>query len=117
MLFTISLVFLFIMKIRFPTSTPINRIIATRYSAEVLHTFRKYEQIITKQTKATLDLKFLHACVAYNVFPKFLKFKLYKASLENTNEYRKFQQKLLENEIKQKKQLCDKLTNDANNIQ
>ena len=47
-----------------------------------------------------LDLQYLTACKAYSIIPNFLRFKLYKALLTNTEAYRDFQRKLLDDECK-----------------
>ena len=116
MFYIATLVLLFILKIRFPRSTSIARIITERYGAATLQLFRKYEQSSRKLTKVKLDYKFLHSCLAYNVFPKFLKFKLYKESLHNTDQYRKFQRNLLEKEMICKKRQIDQLSDEVTNI-
>ena len=56
-----------------------------------------------KKAKCDLDIKFLHTCKCFDVFPKFLRFKLYKKSLQNSKLYRTWQSALLEQEIKYKK--------------
>lgn len=66
-----------------------------------------------KKEKANLDLKFLLTCKTYNIFPKFLRFKLYKKSLHNRAFYRSWQNQLLDEEIKFKKRRVLELKNDC----
>ena len=101
-MFITAYVLLFILKIRFPTSSPISHSIRRRYGPRALEAFRKYEQAIKRHEKANLDKNFLHSCKAYNISPKFLCFKLYKQSLINSSKYKEFQATLLDQEIESK---------------
>ena len=101
-MFVTAIVLLFILKIRYPASVPISDCICRRYGPETLRAFRKYEHNLKRHEKALLDSKFLHSCKSYNIFPKFLQFKLYKKSLHNSDAYKEFQGKLLDQEIKAK---------------
>ena len=56
-----------------------------------------------KKVKCVEDLSFLTSCKAFGIFPKFLRFKLYKRTLHGSKLYRNFQSQLLDNEIKEKK--------------
>ena len=40
-----------------------------------------------KLSKAKLDIEFLKTCKTYNIFPKFLRLKLYKKSLPTFNSH------------------------------
>jgi hypothetical protein len=71
--------------------------------------FRSYERDARKLQKSILDLGFLTACKAYNVFPKFLSFKLYRESLRSTGFYRSWQGQLLDLEIELKNKHIDDL--------
>ena len=55
--------------------------------------------------KVTLDVQFLRKCAVYEVFPKFLRFKLYNRRLENAEFYRQWQKQLLLKEISEKERL------------
>ena len=55
-----------------------------------------------KLSKAELDLEFLKTCKTYDIYPKFLRFKLYKKSLHSSTTYKKFQSELLDNELRLK---------------
>ena len=107
------LVFLFILKLRFPASVPISHTIRGRYGPAVLTTYRRYETNYKKLEKAKLDLHFLNACIRCECIPKFLKFKLYKHSLQNTSLYRSWQKKLLQLEIEDKQNTLNNLKNQS----
>ena len=47
-----------------------------------------------KLRKAELDVEFLKTCKTYDIFPKFLRFKLYKKYLHSSNAYKAFQYQL-----------------------
>ena len=64
-----------------------------------------------KKVKCKEDLAFLISCKTFAIFPKFLRFKLYKRTLQSTNLYRHFQNQLLDNEIKEKKRRISALCN------
>ena len=81
----VSLVILFILKLRFPRNRPLSDIIVNRYGRPTLQNFRKYESRSYKLRKAEADRTFLILCKSYNVVPRFMKFKLYKRIVCNTN--------------------------------
>ena len=51
-----------------------------------------------KLSKSDLDVEFLKACKTYDIFPKFLRFKLYRPSLRTSEAYN-FQGELLDIEL------------------
>ena len=63
----------------------------------------KYRNLSRNKCKCELDLEFLSKCKTYYVFPKFLRFKLYKRCLQTSSLYKSWQSKLLINEIDCKK--------------
>ena len=102
-------VILFILKLKFPSNRPISNIITQRYGHNTLLLFRKWEREHLKHEKAKCQLIFLNKCKTYNTFPKFLYFKLYNKNLHNSDLYKKFQHKLLTNEIALKKRNINRL--------
>ena len=68
---------------------------------------------LSKLQKAELDNRFLHACKRYNMFPKILRFKLYKQRLHNTQMYSEFQEKLLQHELSAKRKIIDLLSSNV----
>ena len=113
-------VYLFLTKLRFPRYIPLSSIIVNRYSHSTLKIFRQYEKSVYKQEKCTQDMVFLRKCKIYNVMPKFLYFKLYNKKLHNSEMYKRWQNKLLNNEINNKnkhyKRLCEQTTNLSANL-
>ena len=69
-----------------------------------------FTALLKKREKCNLDLEFLLTCKTYDIFPRFLRFKLYKKSLQSTRLYKSWQQKLLEDEIKFKRRRYAELT-------
>ena len=94
------LIALFIIKIRFPKGTPISTIIERRYGRETLTIFRQTERLSEQVIRTNQHIAFLNSCKVYNLTPKFLRFKLYNKKLQHNEEYRTYQRKLLDNEIK-----------------
>ena len=80
-----------------------------KYGSNCLVSYHRWTNISRKCKKAELDLEFLQKCKIYHVVPKFLRFKLYRKSLKSANFYRKWQNKLLTNELNLKKSSCHKL--------
>ena len=96
------LALLFIIKLRkVPDNLP--NYIRTLYGEQGYKKFRNYGNTHKKLAKASLDIEFLNKCKVYNVILKFLHFKLYKKCLISAAFHKKWQSKLLINEIKSKK--------------
>lgn len=112
-----ALVFLFLFKLRFPSGTPISRIIENRYGRQGVLRFRRLDKISIKLKKNECDLQFLNLCKAYNTIPKFLNFKLYKRGLLNSKLYKKWQFKLLNTEINAKKKVIQKLKDEVSKLE
>ena len=96
---TIGLVFLFIIRIRFPRGKSIADIIRNRYGEAFVKKMRRFEKC---DFKCHLDLRFLLDCKKNGVISKFLRFKLANRHLNNSHVYRKCQLRLLEEETKSK---------------
>ena len=99
---TSVLAIIFAIKLWSKSGKPIEHI-KSHYGSEALGLLRKYTNNVNKVTRCELDLIFLESCKAYDVTPKFLKFKLYKKSLNSASFYKKWQDKLMLLEIKSKK--------------
>jgi hypothetical protein len=102
-----------IMHIFFYNTEPIQQYIRRKYDASVLTSHRQLESKIRKWKKAELDLNFLLTCKLNNVTPHFLKFKIYKRSLYNSDFYHDAVLSLLNHEISCKEKLKIRLQNDA----
>lgn len=98
-MFIFSLVYLFIIKLRFPRKYTLTQIIRKRYGDETLKLFRNCEKSEKKTRKVNCDIDFLKKCRNQGLIPKFLKFKLYNFQLTRNRDYINFQEKLLKKEI------------------
>ena len=98
-MFIISLVLLFILKLRFPSTQPIAGTIRNKYGTQALQSFRKVENIWRKRDKTMCDIDFLKICYNSNTIPKFLRIKVYKRHLQHTTHVNALQRKLLEDEL------------------
>ena len=110
-----TLALLFILRLRFPTSTPIIENITRRYGANAANLYKSFFASSRKLTKVELDIKFLNSCIAHKITPKFLKFKLYRSDLHSTDLYHKFQTDLLEREYFEKLSTLRKLEHEVDN--
>ena len=109
MIFAISLVFIFLTKVRFPSRLSIAEVLKKRYGDRTLKLDRKFEKTDIKHKRALLGLHFLKICEDHNVTPKFLRFKVANSSLRPSYMYRRCQRKLLRGEIYNKKLAASKL--------
>ena len=103
MFYAVTLVLLFLLKIRFPKNRAISQILSSRYGASTLKVFRNLERLRQQHEKIKLDLEFLESCHSYDILPKFLRIRLYRRPLERTPLCNSFQRKLLLNEIRFKR--------------
>ena len=103
MIITSVLCFFFLIKLRLRGRLNGFEYFNKRYGQDGLRYFRNFFNNSLKLEKQKHDLDFLTKCKIYNVFPKFLRFKLYKRSLHGSTFYKSWQAKLLINEIKFKK--------------
>lgn len=110
------LVILFIIKIRFCSSSSVSKILSERYGIGGLNLFRKFEKTFKKLQKFKLDLIFLETCQINNTIPKYLNFRLYRRSLEETTFYSNWQTHLLNLEITSKKQSICSLSSELISI-
>ena len=99
-----TLVFLFLARLRFPSSKS-PKIIKDRYGESVLKLVRKFERTDLRCRKAELDLSFLKYCFENSLTPKFLRFKVSNRSLKSPDAYRQCQIRLLKEEISNKKSI------------
>ncbi len=99
----LNLVFLFIIRCRFPAYKSIPCIIRGRYDAEALKLLRKSEKLDLKLQKAKLDLEFLCNCQDDGLIPHFLNFRLANSRLRHSDAYVPAQRRFLSAEIKTKR--------------
>ena len=106
---TIFLCLAFIVNLRTSSIKNIYDYIKQKYGHDVIKILHKLFNTTRKYEKAKLDHDFLCTCKTYNVFPKFLRFKLYKKNLNHSTFYRSWQTKLLNYEINCKNSTVQKL--------
>jgi hypothetical protein len=90
----------------------LHSIIRNTYGEEAHKLYRKYENTSRKLEKTKLDYNFYCKCKVYNIMPKFLRFKLFRRALQDSNFYKTCQVKLLTREINDKKKRIAALTSD-----
>ena len=93
----------FILRLRFGRTATVQDVIHRNHGQETLSGFRRFFDANKKKAKCELDLEFLVKCKTYEIFPKFLRFKLHKKCLHNKKFYKSWQTKLLNEEIKCKR--------------
>src|SRR5215469_13111940 len=92
-------VLLFIYKLKFHKPINFYNYIRSKYGQDGIKNIRTKEKLTKKLKKIELDIDFLNKCKAYNVIPKFIKFKLYTNRLYHSKIYKGFLFKLLNDEI------------------
>ena len=73
MIFVISLVFIFLTRLRFSSRLSMAEVLRKRYGDQTLKLVRKFEKTDIKHKKALLDLQFSKICEDHSVIPKFLR--------------------------------------------
>ena len=107
-MYGLVIILLFLTKLRFPADRSVAETITRRYGRDTWLLVRQWENILKKWEKAKLDVTFLERCLTYNVYPKFVKFKLYKRSLHRRDFYKEWQRSLITNELQLKRKCVDK---------
>ena len=99
----LSLVYLFLVRCRFPSSSTVPDIVRSRYGDQVLSKIRKYEKLDFKFKKSHLDITFLETCLEYDVMPTFVQFRTANRKLKTSESYNSCQRLLLTQELENKK--------------
>ena len=92
-------------------------VIKNRYGNCTVKMVRKFEKLDYKYRKLLLDLRFLENCIKNNVIPKFVQFRLANRDLRESSAYRQCQQKLLKQEIINKKRGVRLVKKDLSSVQ
>ena len=100
-----TLVFLFLARLRFPSSKSIPKVIKDRYGESVLKLVCKFKRTDLRRRKAELELGFLNYCFENSLTLKLLRFKVSNRSLKSSDAYRQCQIRLLKEEISNKKSI------------
>ena len=111
-----AIVFLFLIRLRFPHSKSLSQIIRRRYGDKIIKRLRKFEKIDYRLRKAELDLEFLVKCRDNNVIHNFLNFHLANRSLRFSLTYVHCQSNLLLEEIRLKKSNVRVLRKEFDNL-
>lgn len=102
-MFALTLVLLFIIRLRFPAERSIASIIKVRYGNATLQLIRKYESTDLKYKKCELDIEFIENCIKHELFPTFVRFKVSNSQLRNSKVHKDCQLRLLHQELLNKK--------------
>ena len=102
-----AIVFLFIIRCRFPRTRSLAEVTRERYGNHILKLTRRHEKLDYRLRKIDADTEFLQACVENNVFPTFLRYKMSSNRLRNSNTYTTSQRMFIQEEIAFK--LADRL--------
>ena len=95
----LAMVFLFLLKLRFPGNKSVEEIIRKRYGSEAVKWLRKFEKLDFKIRKNEANLQFLQSCHHEGLTPKFLNFELANSSLKHSRTCKQCQLMLLKEEI------------------
>ena len=90
-----SIVFLFLVCLRFPSHLSTVQVIRNHYGNEVVKLMLKFEKLDFKYRKILLDSDFLGNCNRNNVAPKFVQFRVANKDFHNSSTYRHCQTKHL----------------------
>ena len=110
-LWSTVLALLFVIRLSKANGTNMLSHVRATYGEGALKCVRKYSSLAKKLEKTKLDVIFLEKCKVYNVFPKFLQFKLYKKCLNSTQFYKSWQAKLLIYELNSKRRNVRSISN------
>ena len=99
----LSLVFMFLIRLRFPKNLSLIQVIRKRYSNTVVKLVRRFEKLDFKHRKVALDLQFLKTCQEFKVTQKLLQFRVANDSLRQSQTYQTCKKQLLLEEIRIKK--------------
>ena len=86
-LLVISIVFLFLVRLRFPSKMSTVQVIRNRYGNEAVKLMRKFERLDFRYQKVLLGLDFLDNCIRNDVIPKFVEFRVASNNLRNSSPY------------------------------
>ena len=103
MMYAQVLVFLFLIRCRFPRSKSIAAILRERYGNPVLNQYRRLERLDFRKRKLECDVNYLTTCKQQDLIPRFAYFKLYKRQLKHSRLYRSCQRRFLDLELRNKR--------------
>ena len=99
----LSFIYLFLIRIRFPSKESVASVVRRRYGDRVLSKIRKFEKVDFRCRKSRLDISFLEVCIENDIMPNFVKFRTANSRLNNSESYNTCQRLLLNQELNNKK--------------
>ena len=113
---TLALVFIFLVRLRFPSRLSLLQVIRNQYGGTVVKLVRNFKKVDFKHCKAALDLNFLQTCLSFNVIPKFLQFRVANKNLRRSQAYQKCLNPLLLAEINNKKKNLNVVVHELSSV-
>ena len=107
---------LFLLYLRLARRETIGDYLRRKYDVATLQSFRRLESASRKLKKAQLDEDFLLYCSLNNIVPNFVKFKLYRASLYDSDFYTAACRSLLDLEMKHKAKFISRLVTKVSSL-
>ena len=112
----VSIIFLFLVCLRFPRHLSTIKVLRKRYGDVIVRKVREFEKLDFKYRKVLLDIDFLNTCFKNNIILKFVQFRVSNKNLRNSTVYRQCQIKLLQQEISHKKRNLRTLRRDLTSV-
>ena len=105
-----------LVRLRFSCNLSTIQVIRNRYGNDTVKLVRQFEKLDYNSRKLLLDLSFLENCIKNNVTPKFVQFRFTNRELQDSSASRQCQQKLLKQEIVNKKRRVRLVKKDLSSI-
>ena len=112
----LALVFMFLIRLRFPKNLSLIQVIHKRYGNTVVKLVRRFDKLDFKYRKAALDSQFLKTCQEFKVTPKFLHFRVANDSLRQSQTYQTCKKRFLPEEIRIKKKNLKTLVRELSTV-
>ena len=112
----LSYIYIFLIRLRFPTEQSVAYVIRKRYGNDVLVKVRKLEKHDFRRRKTELDISFLEVCLEKNLVPNFVCFRTTNNKLKDSDSYHTCQRLLLTEELNNKKERLNHHTLEFNEL-
>ena len=96
----VCIVYLFLIRCRFPSNKSVAEIVRKRYGNDTLVQVRKLEKLNFRHGKTLLDISFLEVCLENDLSPKFVSFRTANFHLKRTETYKECQRLLIQQELR-----------------
>jgi hypothetical protein len=87
-----------------------------KYGGVTFSMIRRCERLTKRLQKSKCDLEFLRCCLIYNLFPKFVRFKLSKSMIQSKQQLINIQRNCLQQEYHEHNKKCCKLEKEIDPI-